>query len=229
MPIVRLSLPLAATALLASSSALACDFNLLEEPAVKWDTCGALRFADDAEEAYGEGFKLAFDKESFDKYYANIQKTTEVGDLNRDTHDPDSYCDDGFSWLGVGPFDRSSGNWITHILSGKGNSDDDVQFLAKKAHDEYISKVRGITCRMNPKGKQPELKLEGTTLVIEVVPRKCSKKKGCDENQGRNASLGDFHAYVYWTWMSPFFADHLPAYKKAAQVIKKKYPTVPLP
>ena len=229
MLIGRLLLPLTATALLASSPALACDFSLLKEPAVQWETCYATHFASDAEEHYGEGFTLDFDKASFDKYYANIQKTTEVGDLNRDTHDPDSYCSEGFSLLGVGPTDHSADDWITLILSGRGNADEDVQFLAKKAHEEYVAKVRGITCRMNPKGKQPELKPEGTTLVIEVVPRKCSKKRGCEENQGREPSLGDFHPYVYWKWMSPFLAEHLPAYKKTAQVIKKKYPMVPLP
>jgi hypothetical protein len=224
-----LAVGFALSAGLVAVPAFACDFSLMETPAVKWETCNNTRYGTRGEETYGEGFKVTIDQESFDKYYAKIQKTTEVGDLNRDTHDPDSYCGEGLSWLGVGGTDRSYGDWITTIITGSGNADDDVKFLCKKAHEEFITRVRGITCRMNTTGKQPELKLEGTTLVVEVVPYKCTKLHGCDEYQGRQPTLGDFHSYVYWDWMGRFFAKNFPAFKKAATVAKRKYPSVPLP
>ena len=225
----RLALGFALSAGLVAAPAFACEFSLMETPAVKWETCQSTRLPERGEQSYGDGFKISIDRESFDKYYAKIQKTTEIGDLNRDTHDPDDYCNDGFSWLGVGTYDRSYEDWITTIITGSGNADDDVKYLCKKANEEFSAKVRAITCRMNASGKQPELKLEGSTLVIEVVPRKCTKQHGCDGYQGRQPSLGDFHSYVYWDWMGRFFGKNFPAFKKAAKVAKKKYPSVPLP
>jgi len=213
-----------------ADAANACEVNLIDGPIVDWaDSCGANEaFARDiAEHDDAPGFKLEFDRKSFEAYYANIKKNTKIGDLSRDSRSPYEYCD--------GPFHQilltgDNDNWMYLILSGAGNSEKDVKYLSKKAHDEFFSRVTEMKCRMVPTAKQAEFKIEGKTLVLEVNPLTCDNIKGCRKTTTRpNSTMDDdFHPYNYYRWMVPFFASKFPAFKEARDVAHKRYPQTAL-
>ena len=207
----------------------ACSVNLIEGPIVDWsDGCGIEPMMRDiAEHDKAPNFKLEFDRNSFEAYYSNIKKITKIGDLGRDTQTPIEYCDRAFKLVLL---DGSIDNWMYSLLAGAGNADPDIQYLAKKAHDEFFGKVTGMKCRMKPGAKQAELKLEDKTLVIELNPLKCDDTKGCRHSTSRPNSTNDddFHPYNYYQWMVPFLSAHFPAFKTARDVCHKRYPQVAL-
>jgi len=216
--------------LAASQSAGACDVNYIEGAIVDWSGgCGAddSVMRDIAEHDQAPGFTYEVDRPSFERYYSGIKKVTKIGDSARDGRTPQQYCDAGMHYILL---DGSSDNWMYKILSGEGNSEKEIKYLSKKAHDEFFGRVTTLKCRMNGTAKQSELKLEGKTLVLEVSPQKCDDSSGCKYSTSRPKSTedNDFHPYNIYQWMVPFFSKNFPAFKEARDVSHKRYPQTAL-